>query len=268
MPKRPGVYGIAGAPPSERQEVLAVCLERPLVASHLTAAHLWGLQLPRPTEIEVVGPRVALPGVRSHQSSTLVARDVARLGALRLTGPARTLVDCSGRVPPERLGPVVDDALRRGLVQLRALHEVFGRVATGPGRRATVAMRQVLAERGAGYDPGDSIRELALLDRLTAAGLPAPVLGQRVRIGRSTYKLDIAWPEHRAGLEYDSWAFHRGFTPFHRDRQKLRRLTAAGWRILPVTSQTDLAELVAELRPILLSCDWTTPGVVETQLTR
>lgn len=244
---RRGVYVIAGAPPTERQAVMVVTLATGAPASHLTAARLWGFDLPAPSSIEVVGRPSRLEGVVGHRSETLATHDVVHIGAIPLTSPARTLVDCSGRVPPERLGPIVDDGLRRGLVRLDALRECHERVATGPGRRHTIAMRHVLEERAPGHRSGDSQREADLLRLLTRSGLPAPVLGHRVRIGRRTYKLDVAWPEVLAALEFDGWDTHHTFTAFHGDRQRLRRLVAAGWRIIPITSKTNLDELLGDV---------------------
>lgn len=249
-PERPKVYGLVGVPPTERRSVLAACLSSGAIASHATAARLWGLDVPAPASLEVVtmeDRRVRLPGVEQHRTTTIIRPDVAHLGPLRLTSVARTLVDCAGRVPAHRLGAVVDDALRRGLVQLGTLRACHERVDTGPGRRPTVAMREVLADRQPGHAPGDSIREADLLAALTAAGLPVPVLGHRVRVGVRTYKLDLAWPELRIALEFDSWEHHRTFTAFHGDRQRNRRIEATGWHVLQVTAKTDLAELIADL---------------------
>jgi very-short-patch-repair endonuclease len=81
--------------------------------------------------------------------------------------------------------------------------------------------------------------------------LPAPVLGHRVRIGAWRYRLDIAWPEAMLGLEHDGWEAHRTLTTFHGARQRLRRLTAAGWTILPVTARTHLDELVSDVEHLL-----------------
>lgn len=250
---RRGVYLIAGTPPSERQAVLAAILAAgdDAMAARLTAARLWGFDLPAPDEIELLGPHRRLEGVVAHQSTNLVAADRAQLGAIALTSPARTLVDSSGRVPPHRLGPVVDDALRKGLVRLADLRACHERVDTGPGRRHTIAMRAVLEERAPGYAAGDSQREADIVRLLADPGLPAPVLGHRVRIGRHTYKLDIAWPEAMACIEFDGWATHGTFTAFHRDRQRLRRITAAGWTVLLATAQTDLHELVGDVTRIL-----------------
>lgn len=252
---RRGVYAIAGAPPSERQAVLGALLAagEGAMASHLTAARLWGFDLPPPDAIDVVGPRVRLEGVRSHQTSTLSLPDRARLGAIELTSPARTLADCAGFVPADRLGAVVDDALRRGAVKLRDLRACHERIDTGPGRRPTIALREVLRERAVGYSAGDSAREASIVNLLARSGLPAPSLGHRVRIGRRTYKLDIAWPELLLAIEFDGWDTHRTFTAFHGDRNRIRRLVAAGWTILPVTSKTDLHELIGDVTAFVAS---------------
>lgn len=202
-PFRHGVYAIAGVPPSMQQAVLGVCLAAgsDVAASHGTAAALWGLELPSSDAIEVVGRRVTLEGVRSHQSETLVPEDLAWLGPIPLTSTARTIVDASRAIAPARLGPVVDGALRRGLVTVETLARCHERVDTGPGRRPTVALRQVLSQRRA---PGDSHREARLVAMLARAGLPAPVLGHRVLVDGHKYRLDLAWPSALVSLEYDS----------------------------------------------------------------
>jgi hypothetical protein len=246
---RRGVYVIAGAPTTERQAVMAALLAAGdgVMASHLTAARLWGLDLPSPDRIDVVGRHLRLTGVRSHQSGTLVAADAARVGGIRLTSPARTFVDCAKTVAGAELGPAVDDALRRGLVKLADLRRCHERVDTGPGRRPTLAMREVLLERRPGHAPGDSRREADIVRLLARTDLPAPVLGHRVSVGRRTYKLDIAWPEVKRAIEFDGWDTHRTFTAFHGDRQRTRRIVAAGWTILPVSAKTDLHELIGDL---------------------
>jgi very-short-patch-repair endonuclease len=253
--ERRGVYAIAGSPPTARRSILAatLALGAGAAASHLTAAQLWGLAFPAPERIELTGRFGRLDGVVTHQTKTLAPRDLTVLGAIPIMSPARTIVACSGRVPFWRLGEVVDDALRRGLVSLGALKECHERVATGPGRRHTVALREVLAERTPGYRAGDSPPEAELVRLLASVHLPAPVLGHAVRIGRWRYRLDIAWPEALVALEHDGWDTHRTFTAFHGDRQRLRRLTTAGWTILPVTARTDRVELLRDVTNLLTS---------------
>ena len=61
--------------------------------------------------------------------------------------------------------------------------------------------------------------------------------------------MDFAWPGRRLALEYDG-LWHAEPGQFARDRQRLNRLSAAGWRVVFVTA-ADLVrpvELVARLR--------------------
>jgi hypothetical protein len=250
---RRGVFVFEGVAPTSRQAVMvAVLAAGPgAVASHLTAAELWGLHFPDPDAIHLAGRQVRLDGVVGHRTATLPPADITCLGAIPVLSVARTIVSCSGSVTAEALGEIVDDALRRRLVTLADLRRCHDLVATGPGRRPTVSLRSVLDDRLTGYQPGDSPPEADLVRVLTRAGLPAPVLGHRVRIGAWRYRLDIAWPEAMVGLEHDGWETHRTFTAFHGDRQRLRRLTTAGWTILPVTARTRLDELVADVDHLL-----------------
>jgi very-short-patch-repair endonuclease len=65
--------------------------------------------------------------------------------------------------------------------------------------------------------------------------------------GRFVARVDVAWPGRRLALEYDG-AWHGEARQFARDRQRLNRLTAAGWRVVSVTKD-DLR------RPELLLAD-------------
>jgi very-short-patch-repair endonuclease len=64
--------------------------------------------------------------------------------------------------------------------------------------------------------------------------------------------VDFAWPEHRLALEYDG-VWHGEPGQFARDRERLNRLTAAGWRVVFVTA-ADMRRpelLMARLRAAL-----------------
>lgn len=253
---RTGVFVINGTPPSWEQQVHAACLAvgPSAVASDLTAGRLWGMLLPEPRIIEVVTPpgrQARLSGVRHHRRSTLHPTDVAGHGGIPVTSSARTLVDVGGRLPHQRLERAVNDALRRKLVRLEDLRTCHERVDTGPGRRPTVAMRSIMAERAPGFDPGGSDRELWVMKVLARAGLPPPVQQHRVHLGDRYYDLDLAYPPEWIALEFDGWDAHGTFLAFHGDRQRTRRLVAAGWRVLPITARTTPAELVADVTAAL-----------------
>lgn len=252
---RRGVLRVAGAPCTEEQVVMAACLAAgpAVVASHLTAARLWRLRLPDPESLELTTPprrRLRVDGVQQHRFTQLVADDVHRLRGIPVTSPARTLVDCSGRVGPDQLGRVVDDALRRRLVRLPDLVRCHARVTSG--RRPTAAMGRVLDERAPGYDPGGSDRELQVLRTLVAAGLPAPVQQHPVVVGARSFRLDLAYPRAGIAIEFDGWDAHGTFEAFHGDRERSRLLVAAGWRLVHVTARTRPADLVRDVRALLL----------------
>ncbi len=247
---RRGVLQVLGAPCTEEQAVMAACLVAgpSAVASHLTAARLWRLRLPDPEQLEVTTPpgrRVRAEGVRQHRTPTLAREDVCRLHGIPVTTVARTLFDCSGRVRPPELGRVVDDALRRRLVQLPDLVRAHR-------RRPTAAMARVLAERAPGHDPGGSERERQVARILVAAGLPAPVPQHRVVVGGRTFFLDHAYPDARIAIEFDGWDAHGHVEAFHTDRERARLLVAAGWRLLLVTARTTQADLVRDVRALRL----------------
>src|SRR2546421_8160405 len=110
-----GVYRLAGAPPSHKQAVMGVCLAggAGAVASHHTAAGIWGLPVAgRCLEITVVRPRrVHLAGVAVHQTTRLPQVDAVWRDHIPLTSVARTLVDLSGVLRPDRLESALDHAL-------------------------------------------------------------------------------------------------------------------------------------------------------------
>ena len=218
------------------------------MASHLTASRLWRLRLPDPELIEITtapGRRVRAEGVRQHRTGSVRRAEVVRLRGIPITTVARTLVDCGGRVRPDELGRVVDDALRRRLVHLADLLHCHG-------NRHTAAMARVLAERAPGHDPGGSDRELRVARTLVAGGLPPPVPQHTVLLPGRTCRLDLAYPDDRIAIEFDGWDAHGTFEAFHGDRERARLLVAAGWRVVQVTARTAPADLVRDVRALLL----------------
>ena len=66
--------------------------------------------------------------------------------------------------------------------------------------------------------------------------------------GRFIARVDLAFPEAKVAVEYDG-AWHGEPGQFRRDRERLNRLTAAGWRVIFVTA-ADLRSPEALLRRI------------------
>lgn len=151
-------------------------------------ADLWGLAIPLPDAIDAMtsaGKRLDLAGVRQHRSTALATADVVRHRLVPLTSVARTLVDCAPYLPGDRLVDAVDDADRRGLLDLSALAACVEPLDHG-GRRLIVPLREVLVDRLAGRKAGGSRREIDVLKVLRAAGLPLPVQQYEVSVGGRT----------------------------------------------------------------------------------
>ena len=241
-PMRSGVYAVGGVPPTWEQTVMAACLAggEGAVASHATAARLWGLErVPSAGCIHLTsGPqrRIRLDGVSAHRSTRLSRADLATRRRVPVTAPARTIIDVSGAMGTADTGKCVDDALRRGLITIDLLRASVARVA-GPGRRRIRVVRAALRDRLPGYDPGDSNLEVRALRTLTAAGLPTPVQQHRISIAGRTRRIDLAYPEVKVAIELDGWAWHGNVDAFHADRATRNELTGLGWAVLQITAE-------------------------------
>jgi very-short-patch-repair endonuclease len=111
-------------------------------------------------------------------------------------------------------------------------------------------------DRAAGLADGgaESPQESRLRVRLVLAGLPRPVTQHEIRHdGRFVARADLAWPQWRVAVEYDG-AWHDDSERFHRDRERLNRMQAAGWVVLLITARRfhgDFDGFVAEVRTAL-----------------
>lgn len=240
---------MSGAPATREQAWLGAALAvTDSLLGFATAWEVWSLshrlELDA-VDVVIAGPRAPrLAGVRGHKTLWLPPAHRARVGPLPVTSVARTLVDACGLVPLAWLQSAVKDALRRRLVTLAALARCVDSVPVS-GRRKSRPIREVIAARIPGYDPGDSDPEADLVELLVRAGYPKPVQNFKVRDGGETYEVDVAWPDIKKGFEWDSLAFHADVFAFHRDRKKLRVLRSLGWDVVPVTSDTGAAEILA-----------------------
>jgi G:T-mismatch repair DNA endonuclease (very short patch repair protein) len=171
---------------------------------------------------------------------------IDRHGFARTT-PTRTAVDLIRRTPLDDGVILLDRLVAAGLADLAAVRAAAAELPKGRGSKlARDASR--LADGLAGSPQETRLRLL-----MARAGLPAPVAQFRVfddegLVGR----VDFAYPSHRIVIEYDG-LWHAEPGQFAKDRRRLNRLTAAGWRVVFVTAadlwhpQRLVARLVAEL---------------------
>lgn len=236
---RRGVIVVGPIAASWEQRVLAACLAAGdgVLASHRTAGRHWGV-VDRSGRIEVLAgdERVlALHGVRAHRTLLLPPMDRAVHRGIPVTSVARTLVDLSRGQDQVVVGGWLDDAMRRLELDLRELRSCIARLA-GPGRPQPTALIGALAERWAGYDPGDSALEARALLAIARAGLPIPVQQHGVRRpdGGLAF-IDLAYPDVMVAIELDGYEHHRTRGAFDRDRARANDLTLLGWRVYRFT---------------------------------
>lgn len=225
------VFRMPGADQSWKQALWVAILGGPkrTVASHLSAASIWGL-LPPPELPHVTVPRTAsgrLPNAVVHHA-TVDSADHCRFQRFPVTTVARTIVDCAGLLDQSALDAMVDAAIGRGLCryrQIRAAHKRAGRVRGG--NRLAAA----LAPYAGGARPR-SEKEAHVLRLFHNWGLPPPETQYVIRDerGRFLARVDFGWVPWRFGLEYDGDEFHPPRRWAHDDRRQAR-VERMGWRL-------------------------------------
>ncbi len=192
------------------------------VASHQSAAALWGLVRSPPSIVEVtVAParRVRIDGIKSHRTRRLEGLDVGVCDGIPVTSPARTIIDMAPRLGPIGLEGLIVEADKRDLIDHVSLLR-FARSRAGlPGAARVSRLLEAHA-----FVLTDSELERLFRPIARAAGLPAPQTGARVH----GWKVDFYWPQLGLVVETDGLRYHRTPTQQTRDRRRDQTLTAAG----------------------------------------
>jgi len=207
---------------------------------------LWNVWRYWPKQLEIVIAGNRRPaGLIVHQSSTLRQRDVKQVDGLRVTSPARTLLDTATRLSAKQLTRAVNDLRLRRELSLDDLADVIARNPTHP---ATTLLRPHLEL--AQPEPTRSVLEDRFLPLLRKHGLPTPQINTDV----CGYRVDACFAEHRLVVELDGWGSHRFKERFLEDRrQDFAILTATGMPTvrLPYDDVGDAA--IAQLGGLLRS---------------
>ncbi len=206
----------------------------PAVACLHTAARLHGFGVVSTGLLHLVDPGkrhlLVRRGIALHQL-TVPPGDRVSAAGFPATSPARTAIELARATSRPLALAVLDAALRIG-VGNDSLDEAC---AAQAGRRGIVEVRELLAlADGRAESPMESHTRLVCHD----AGLPTPVPQFEVRdgFGIVRYRLDLAWPAWRVGLEYDSAQFHSGSLAVRRDLARHSWLDEHGWRMVYATA--------------------------------
>lgn len=120
--------------------------------SHSSAAVLHGLGFDASEPIHVVLParyrvRVPAPWVRVYWSHSLSERDVESAGELRLTRPARTVLDLASQLPEHALLALVRSGVRLGAFSVAELQRYIAPMTQG--RAGAGTLRRLLCSSAA-----------------------------------------------------------------------------------------------------------------------
>ena len=242
----PGVYGLAGDPPSPERAAHAAVLAAgaDAVLSHRSAVAVW-LGRPWPQKVQVTTPHPqspALKGVRTWRCRTLEPESVAVQDGYPVTSLARTLVTCATVARPKELQLLVDEAVRLGLAQPADLVRDVSALRRR-GRRGPVAVLEVLGDVPEDVTACDSLLEAMLMRLAAEEGLAPPV--HHLRVG--PYELDFAWPDVQLAVEVDGFFVHGRWSQRGKDIARDLALSAMGWLVVRLgwLDLTKLAESTA-----------------------
>ena len=194
----PGVFSLVPPPLSPVQlasaAVLACAPDGALAGT--SALALWWPGQPWPVTPTVAGTtHRARPGIDIRRVRGLTRADVRVTHGIRVTSPARTLLDCAPDRGERATALLLAQGRRAGLVHPAALEDVLTRFPRHPG---TKVLRAVIADPAARARSDFEVRFLAFCARY---GLPTPLINARVN-GRER---DAYFADARLIVELDSW---------------------------------------------------------------
>jgi len=236
VPVAPRVAAIAGRVVGDHERIAAGVLSfgPEVVASHRSAAALWGAPVPGAAPVDLITRtrtnRTAVAGYSLHRPVDRRGLHAVRRAGLPVTSPLRTLLDV-GAVSPAHVEPLLETLVRRGLVSPSSVqsaiarHRRRGRPGIGPLVRAleAAATHSTVA---------DSELERRMLAIFARAGMHDWTMHAVIE----GYEVDFAFAFERVVVEVDGWVFHGADrTRWERDRARDLTLAAQGWLVIRLT---------------------------------
>jgi very-short-patch-repair endonuclease len=202
------------------------------LASHRSAGHLWGAEVPTDVVDVIVdnrAPRQRRAGVVIHRPRDLNDLRPLLRQNIPTTNPLRVLLDI-GAVDPKLTVACLEHFVSEGLISIAAARNARARHARR-GRTGLRALDDAIDTWALGERPPDSVLEPRVARFLAENGFHGFVFHPVV----DGIELDFGHLELRIDLEFDGWATHRARAQFERDRERDLRLVASGWRVVRLT---------------------------------
>ncbi len=222
-----------GSPRTPEQAIRAgvLAMGPSAVASHRSAARLWGFERRPDDPVDVIVPRSVsrrMAGVVVHRPTDEVDLTTSLRAGIPCTNLLRTLVDL-GAVTGG-VAATVESAVASGVVSPTVLRALLDRHARS-GRAGVGALRRTLERWPLDHVP-DSVLEVAMARLLQRHGLPPAEFHPSI----AGYVPDFRLIGTPILIECDGWEFH-GMTraQFERDRERDQALAAAGYVVVHLT---------------------------------
>ena len=246
------MYRVAASePPSWRSKLHALTLSTRGVASHSSAAALYGLLEPPARHDITVETRARTESVGSAVRSTnLMTRvDLATMDDIPATTPARTLIDIAGVLPVDQFRDVLDLALVTRTVSSSRLRRRAVEL-WAPRRNGCALVLRELDARTPQFARVRNLWEVRVLRHARDLGLPEPLADYRVNVGGRARYIDFAWPDQRVAVEFDGFLPHSTRRVFDDDRVRQNDLVDDGWRVFRLTSMALERDVHLAFEPI------------------
>ena len=225
-----GVYqlGVFGGPSGDEMAALLACGPC-AVLSHWSAASVFEFcpRTGRVVDVTLTGGHAGRRrGIRPHRIA-LPASDVVVKHGLRVTTPARTLLDLAAVAPRATLERLIEEAQVQNVASTA---ELLAAAERNQGRKGVRVFREVIDFLDEPlFTRSEAERRLLALCR--SAALPLPL----TNVSRAGWEVDAVWDTQRLVVEVDGYRYHRSRAKFERDRRKDADLMVAGYRVLRVT---------------------------------
>lgn len=203
------------------------------LASHRSAALMWGLRNEADEAVDLTVKRTGTPapreGVILHRPRDRADLTSSHRHGIACTNPLRTMLDL-GAVDPDAVADTFGRLIISGIATKAAImaalqrHSVIGRDGLGPLRAA--------------------VRDWPLADHRPDSQLEVDVARLLHQHGLSRYEfharphgfeVDFAYQAERVVLETDGWEFHQSREAFEEDRRRDLCLAAHGWLVVRMT---------------------------------
>ncbi|MGY6502522.1 MAG: hypothetical protein ACXIVQ_16680 [Acidimicrobiales bacterium] len=182
-----------------------------------------------------------------------------RPDGVRLTRPARTLIDAAHLIGDEALESAIEQALRDGMGSLRSLVRTDERLHH-PGRPGARLFRRVVQSRPAWRGQARSDLEVRFRRAIAARRLPEALVNTHIELADGeAIEVDLAWPSVMVIGEVDHPFWHEDPGPRRRDRRRDRRTSALGWLTVRFDDHDigpGLGQALDELTAVLVRRGW------------